>query len=95
MGFKLNINTILRLDITDELKEGEEYPFEKKELCILADDIQIWLAKKDWTAVAEIQVTSQARNLGKTVGTFVIKHLYTPQESKHVTQIFTRMYGWK
>jgi len=46
MGFKLNINNILRQDISEPLEVDKEYPFEKAELTIIADNIQIWLTKK-------------------------------------------------
>jgi hypothetical protein len=95
MGFKINVNNILRYDVHDPLVKGKEYPFEKEGLCLLADDIQIWLIKKDWTAVAEITITSQTRKQGKTEGTFVVKYIYTSEESKHLTKIFRRMYGWE
>lgn len=95
MGFTVHINNILRIDVPTPLIVGKEYPFTKNALTLIADDIQIWLIKKDWTALAEIQITSQTRNNGKTIGTFVIKHIYNPEESKHLTDIFRRMYGWE
>ena len=94
MGFKINVNNILRYELETTLEIGKEYSFAKEELSILADDIQIWLTKKDWTVLAEIQVTSQTRKGGKTVGTFVVKYVYSDEESKHLTAIFRRMYGW-
>ena len=95
MGFKLNINNILRQDISEPLEVGKEYPFEKAVLTIIADDIQIWLTKKDWTVLADIQITSQTRKDGKTTGTFVVKHIYEGEEQKVLTTIFRRMYGWE
>jgi len=95
MGFKINVNNILRHEISEPLVEGKEYRFEKDELSLLADDIQIWLTKKDWTALAEIQVTSQERKDRKTTGTFVVKHIYEGDEQQALTAIFRRMYGWK
>ena len=95
MGFKINVNNILRYELDTPLEEEKEYSFEKNELSILADDIQIWLTKKDWTALAEILVTSQTRKDGKTIGTFILKHVYSPEESQVLTTIFKRMYGWK
>ncbi len=95
MGFKINVNNILRYELDIPLEEGKEYSFEKDEMSLLADDIQIWLTKKDWTALAEILVTSQTRKDGKTVGTFIVKHLYSSEESQNVTDVFRRMYGWK
>ena len=95
MGFKINVNTILRQDVTEPLEMGKEYSFVKEELSVLADDIQIWLTKQDWTVLADIQVTSQQRKDGKTSGTFVVKHLYEGDEQRVLTEIFRRMYGWK
>ena len=95
MGFKINVNSILRYEVTEPLEVGKEYPFEKEGLNLLADDIQMWLANTDWTALADIQVTSQQRKDGKTSGTFVIKHLYEDQEQQVLTGIFKRMYGWE
>lgn len=94
MGFSLNINNILRLDITEKLIVGKEYPFEKEGLHVLADDIQIWLTQKDWTPLMEIQVVSQTRANGKTTGTFLVKHVYGADEQKTLGEIFRRMYGW-
>lgn len=95
MGFKLNINNILRQEMSEPLEVGKEYQFEKSELTIIADDIQIWLTKKDWTVLADIQITSQTRSNGKTSGTFVVKHIYEGEEQKTLTDIFRRMYGWE
>ena len=89
----MNVNWILRQDFIKPLKEGKEYSFEK-DLCILGDDIQIWLTKKDWTPLAEIQITSQTRENGKTKGTFRVEHLCTDSEQKTLKKIFIRMYGW-
>lgn len=95
MGFKLNINNILRQDISEKLEVGKEYSFEKGELTIIADDIQIWLTKKDWTVLADIQITSQERKDNKTVGTYEVKYIYEGEEQKTLTNIFRRMYGWE
>jgi hypothetical protein len=94
MGIKININTILRYDAPEPLEEGKEYPFEKERLTLFADDIQTWLTRKDWTALAEIQVTSQQRRAGKTTGTFVVEHVYDGTEQQLLTGVFRRMYGW-
>ena len=48
------------------LEEGRDYSFQKDGLSLLADEIQVWLAATDWTAPAEIRVTSQQRKDGKT-----------------------------
>jgi hypothetical protein len=95
MGFAISFNTILRYEVTHQLAEGGEYPFEKAGLHLVGDDIQIWLPKNDWTALAEIQITSQTRMDGKTHGTFMVNHLYHDSEQQILTSIFRRMYGWK
>lgn len=95
MGFKLNINNILRSDDYGTLEIGKEYDFKKESLSLLADDIQIWLTKKDWTPLADIQVTSQTREGDQTVGKFVVKHVYESQEKTTLKEVFRRMYGWK
>lgn len=94
MGIKLNINYILRQDMEEPLEKGKEYPFEKS-LSYLADDIKIWLTKKDWTPLAEIQITSQTRKKRKTTGTFRVEHVYSETEKKMLKKIFLRMYGWE
>lgn len=90
----VNVNYILRSDFEGTLQVGSEYSFEK-ELSVMADDIEIWLTKKDWTAVGEIQITEQIRRGGKTSGKFVVKYLYNDLESAALTSIFRRMYGWQ
>jgi hypothetical protein len=91
MGFKINVNNILRYEPTEKLEVGKEFTFEKGELCLLADDIQIWLTKKDWTVLADIQVVSQTRRQEKTIGKFIVKHLYEGDEQAKLTAIFRRM----
>lgn len=95
MGFKINANVILRQDINEQLEVGKEYTFKKDSSNVLADDIEIWLAKNDWTALAEIQITSQTRTQNMTSGSFVVKYLYDSEEQETLTGIFRRMYGWE
>lgn len=95
MGFKLNINNILRQDIKEPLKVGQILKFEKKGFAIIADDIQIWLTKKDWTVLADIQITSQKREDDKTTGMYEVKYVYEGEEQRVLTDIFIRMYGWR
>ncbi|MFC1780231.1 hypothetical protein ACFLY9_00875 [Patescibacteria group bacterium] len=94
MGFKLNINFIIRQDIK-KIEVEKEYKFSKDKLCIIIDDIPIFLASKDWTALAEIQVTSQERKDGKTSGTFIVNHIYKGDEQKTLSNVFRRMDRWK
>ena len=54
MGIEINVNLILRQEVTEPFEVGGEYTFAKDELTIVADDIQTWLTQKDWTALAEI-----------------------------------------
>ena len=97
MGIRLNINYILRSDDFDitALKEDKEYSFTKSGLHFITDTIQIWLARKDWTVLADIQVTSLTRTQNSTSGTFIVKHVYSDNEQKVVTEMFRRMYGWE
>lgn len=96
MGFKLELNSILRTDnISAKLEVGKEYPFDMDGSRVYFDDIPIWLLKEDWLAVAEIKVLYQLRENGvfKT-GKYKVLHIYTDQESKVLTKVFRRMYGW-
>lgn len=94
MGFKLNINNILRQNIKKSLEIGKEYSFEKEGSNLIADDIQIWLTRKNWTPLADIQVTSQTREDNKTKGRYVVKYIYSNEEQQMLKKIFKRMYGW-
>lgn len=95
MGFKVEFNYILRLDFRQPLIVGKEYIFEKEGSRIFADGIQIWLTDNEWNALAEIQVTKQARSNNKLTGVFKVLYVYTVKEQKQLTPIFKRMYGWK
>ncbi len=94
MGFKVEFNNILRSDNYSQLQVGKEYPFQTDGSRIYADDIQIWLTKKDWTVLADIKITSQMRKDNKITGTFKINYLYSGEEQKMLTAVFKRMYGW-
>lgn len=94
MGFKIEINNILRMDFDYPLSIGREYPFEKNGSRIYADDIQIWLIKNDWSAVAEIQIMKQERTQSRVKGSYKVLYIYTKEESHALSQIFKRMYGW-
>lgn len=93
MGFKVEINSILRSDDYAALKVGATYPFEKKGSRVFFDDIPIWLTRMDWTALAEIQVISQKRVSGNVSGEFRVLHVYEPDEQKLLTAVFVRMYA--
>ncbi|MBD3280474.1 hypothetical protein GF389_03035 [Candidatus Dojkabacteria bacterium] len=95
MGFKVEINFILRDDQYTDLKEGEVYKFDKSGSRLFADNLPIWLTKNDWTVLAEIQVVKQTRDGDRTYGEFEVKHVLTEEESKFQTEVFKRMYGWK
>ena len=95
MGFKVEFNSIVRIDIPADLKVGEEHSFENEGSRVYFDDIPIWLVKKDWTAVAEIKITNQVRKDGAIKGAYRVLYLYSPEESTELTKIFKRMYGWK
>lgn len=93
MGFKVEINSILRFDEHLDLKIGEIYPFEKSGSRIFFDDIPIWLTKMDWTALAEIKVVTQTRLANKVSGEFQVLHIYTEEEQAVLTKIFLRMFN--
>lgn len=93
MGFKVEINNILRLDFKEPLVKGKHYIFEKHGSRIFADNMQIWLATKDWKALAEIHVTKQARSDNKLTGVFKVLHIYSTEESAYISTMFKRMYG--
>lgn len=97
MGFKIEINSIIRTDqIPDKLSAGDEYFFEMEKSRVYFDDIPIWLVKKDWTAVAEVQIVSQQRKSGFfKSGKYRVLYVYKSRESEALTKIFKRMYGWK
>lgn len=97
MGFKIEINSIIRTDqIPDKLSVGAEYSFKMEKSRVYFDDIPIWLVKKDWTAIAEVQIISQKRNNGSfESGKYRVLYIYTSEESKKLTKIFKRMYGWE
>ena len=93
MGFKVEINSILRSDDHRVLKVGATYPFEKSGSRVFFDDIPIWLTRMDWTALAEIQVISQERVPGNVRGQFRVLHIYQPDEQQVLTDVFIRMYA--
>jgi hypothetical protein len=93
MGFKIEINSILRSDEFPVLKAGATYQFEKSGSRVFFDDIPIWLARMDWTALAEIQVISQKRVSGNVSGEFRVLHIYEADEQELLTGVFVRMYA--
>ncbi len=97
MGFKIEINSIVRTDIIPEnLKVGSVHEFTNDKSRVYFDDIPIWLVRKDWTAVAEIQIVNQARSEGEfEKAKYKVLYIYSEKESKAITEIFKRMYGWE
>jgi len=93
MGFKVEINSILRSDDYPELKRGEIYEFTKQGSRIFFDSIPVWLTKDDWTAQAEISIMSQTLANHTLTGTFRVDYIYPEEEQKVVTAMFVRMYG--
>lgn len=93
MGFHVEINSILRSDEYIDLAIGETRAFRKSGSRVFFDDIPIWLTQSDWTALAEIQVTSQSRTLAEVKGEFQVLHVYGGKEQVRVTEMFRRMYA--
>ncbi|OGY40111.1 MAG: hypothetical protein A2418_03345 [Candidatus Brennerbacteria bacterium RIFOXYC1_FULL_41_11] len=61
MGFKVEFNSIVRIGVPENLEVGKEYEFQNEGSRVYFDEIPIWLLKKDWTAVGEIQIVHQER----------------------------------
>lgn len=95
MGFHVELNSILRSDAYDSLARGGVHEFAKMGSRVFFDDIPIWLTRSDWTALAEIFIVAQERINGGVKGTFQVLHVYSPDESAAVTQLFKRMYAGK
>lgn len=93
MGFHVEINSILRSDDYTTLKVGEVRSFYKTGSRIFFDDIPIWLTRSDWTALAEIQITSQTRVGGNVKGEFQVLYIYASEEQLSVTNMFRRLYA--
>ncbi|MFT5684809.1 MAG: hypothetical protein ACI8RZ_005754 [Myxococcota bacterium] len=93
MGFNIEINSILRSDDDFNLDLGAINPFSKDGSRVFFDNIPIWLTRRDWTAIAEIQVVSQTRADGGVTGSFKVRHVYDTVEQAVVTEVFRRMYA--
>lgn len=93
MGFHVELNNILRSDEPAVVSAQESFAFRKAGSRLFFDDIPIWFTRMDWTAVAEIQVTSQTRTAKEIQGTFRVRHVYSGAEQAALTAIFRRMYA--
>jgi uncharacterized protein (DUF952 family) len=93
MSFPLETNSILRSDEAYSLERGKEHPFHKEGSPIFSDDVPIWLARSDWTALAEVRITAQGRIPDGVEGTFHVLHVYVGEEQRALTVIFRRMYA--
>ena len=92
MGFKLEINSILRINEKYELKVGNTYPFSKQGSRIFFDDIPVWLTDSNWNVLAEISIMSQTRKNNELTGSFRVDYVYAGEEQTVVTNMFIRMY---
>lgn len=93
MGFKIEVNSILRTDQEYNLKVGEVYSFSKQGSRIFFDDIPVWLTDSNWLALAEISIVSQTRENNQLSGQFRVDYIYQGDEQQAVTNMFIRMYG--
>lgn len=93
MGFRVEINSILRSDEEYQLARGGEHPFRKTGSRLFFDDIPIWLTRMDWTALAEIRVVTQTRSATAVEGRFRVLHVYAGDEQKLLTVAFRRMFA--
>jgi uncharacterized protein (DUF952 family) len=94
MGFHVEVNNILRSDEPASVQEQQSYEFRKTGSRIFFDDIPIWLTRMDWTAIAEIQITSQMRSSTEIHGTYRVLHAYQGEEQAALTAILRRMYSF-
>ena len=93
MGFKINVNSMLRSDNYPELLLGKIYSFEKAETDVYFDNVPVWLTRNDWSAQAEISIISQTLENNTLQGTFRVDYIYKEQEQQALTAVFTRMYA--
>ncbi|MGD9644716.1 MAG: DUF952 domain-containing protein [Pirellulales bacterium] len=93
MGFHVEINSILRTDEPYELARGSEHDFRKTGSRVFFDTLPIWLARSDWTALAEIRVVEQSRTPEAVVGRFRVLHVYQGAEQRAFTVALRRMYA--
>ncbi|MBX9790885.1 MAG: DUF952 domain-containing protein [Pirellulales bacterium] len=93
MGFHVEINSILRTDEPYELARGSEHPFRKTGSRVFFDTLPIWLAKSDWTALAEIRVIQQSRTHEEVSGRFRVLHVYGGEAQQTMTVALRRMYA--
>jgi uncharacterized protein (DUF952 family) len=93
MGFKIEINSILRSDNYPELERGKTYAFEKKGCRVFFDSIPVWLTNTDWTARAEISIVSQTLENQSLQGEFRVDYIYQGDEQQALSHIFVRMYA--
>ncbi|EWH09425.1 hypothetical protein DS2_12864 [Catenovulum agarivorans DS-2] len=93
MGFKIEVNSILRSDEQYDLKVGEIYSFSKQGSRVFFDDIPVWLTDSNWLALAEISIVSQTRENNQLCGQFRVDYIYQGEEQQNITNMFIRMYG--
>jgi len=93
MGFKIEINSILRSDSYPELERGKVYSFEKQGSRVFFDSIPVWLTNTDWTARAEISILSQTLENQTLKGSFRVDYIYQGEEQQVLSNIFVRMYA--
>jgi uncharacterized protein (DUF952 family) len=93
MGFRLQPSAILRSDEPCVLERGKEHAFHTAGSRIFFEDVPIWHAKDDWTALAEIRVLSQSLTPDSVMGTFRVLHVYEGEEQLVQTAAFRRMFA--
>lgn len=93
MGFLLEFSTVIRSDDAFVLDIGAINPFSQPGTAVFCDSHPIWLARMDWTALAEVEILAQARAAGQVSGTFRVRHAYTGSEQQQLTAVFRRMHA--
>ncbi|WDE13143.1 DUF952 domain-containing protein [Thalassomonas haliotis] len=93
MALSPAINSVLRADHYSSLNLGQEYHFEKTDCDSFFANTPLWLARNDWSALAEISIICQTRTGNTLTGKFRVDYIYQDDEQAAVTALFIRMYA--
>jgi len=81
----LKLNEEQGLVLRENLKEGEEYPFEKKQHRMYQLDTPMELITSDWKVIARVAVTEITLGNNKTRGMYKVLKVYTDEEVEVVS----------
>jgi len=89
MGFKTEINFVLKLDeFKEKLVEDKVYDFKKNELRIYPINIPIFLANKKWEILAAVSILETTAGSDQTCGKFKVVKVYEGQQKSTLTKTF-------